>query len=82
MSWSAAAATIPSSSPAANDKIKDFAASDELINLKKIDGLANFADVAAVSEQDGNNVVMTFDEGMLTLKHVDINDLSIDNFLL
>jgi hypothetical protein len=65
-----------------NDRIKDFDASMELINLRKIDGLENFADIAAASEVDGNDVVMTFSEGDLRLKNVDINDLSIDNFIV
>ncbi len=64
------------------DKINDFDAGLELINLKAIDGLRNYADVASAATVDGNDVVFEFDDASLTLKGVDFNDLSSDNFLV
>ena len=65
-----------------DDRINDFAVANEVINLAKIAGLDNFTDVAAAAEQTGADVELTFDEGVLTLRDVDINALSVDNFII
>ncbi|UTW56305.1 CHRD domain-containing protein [Kordiimonas sp. SCSIO 12610] len=67
---------------AGNDTVRDFREGIDVIDLDAFD-IANFAALEAISEQVGNNVIITLDANTsITLNNTQLDDLSATDFIL
>ncbi|CAN0589134.1 unnamed protein product, partial [Laminaria digitata] len=62
-----------------NDTITDFKPGNDQIDLSNV-GIPDMPTLLNNAEMDGNDTVITTDEGTITLSDVDLNDLSADDF--
>ena len=68
---------------AGRDRIADFTRGEDLIDLRAIDGLESFADLAAHASRDGTDLVLAFGPGQnLRVEDIRFFQLDADDFIL
>ncbi|MBT7646889.1 MAG: hypothetical protein HN768_07510 [Rhodospirillaceae bacterium] len=64
-----------------HDTIGDFQVGEDMIDLGGVSGISDFSGVLAAASNDGDDAVIALDDGSITLAGVQIEGLSVSDFL-
>jgi Ca2+-binding RTX toxin-like protein len=67
---------------AGRDVIADFEPGDDDLDLSRVPGVSSFADVRAAATQQGSDLLLRFDTGVVLLRDMRLSRLDSDDLIL